>query len=256
MPMISVKIDYLSSPNRFMKRILPLLTCLMLVHFGWSQSAPKAAPVKSKVKKKLTLVKDSVIPELPIPSFAGKVSYRIQFRSKQPTVTSSSLEQALGSSEDFFVKNGKYKATYNGNVMQYQIYHCDNNRLFTKKSTSPMIEWQDAGISKDSVLSSKINPDAIQILGYSCDELVLTTATSTEKYYFSPRFHMDSTDYVMHKYGNWATYVGIAKAVPLKMIIETPEFIMTAYATEAKKMELPEGFFNLPSGVMTYKAKE
>jgi hypothetical protein len=120
-------------------------------------------------------------------------------------------------------------------------------------SNSETVFWQDAGVNPDEVISSKLYKGAAEILGYKCDELVLTCKSGIQKYYFNTKLFVDSKLYANHKFGNWYDYLSKANALPLKIIIENPEFTLISVATEIKQSHLDEKIFELPAGVKMEK---
>ena len=96
------------------------------------------------------------------------------------------------------------------------------------------------------MLKAELRHDALGVLGYKCDELVLTCKSGTQKYYFNPSLSADNKLYEKHKYGNWAEYMSRAKSLPLKTIIENEQFTMESVAVEIKPMVLEKTFFSLP----------
>jgi hypothetical protein len=50
-----------------------------------------------------------------------------------------------------------------------------------------------------------------------------------------------------HKYGNYYNYLSKAKAVPLKIIMETPQFILESIAVEIVPEKLNNKEFDIPA---------
>lgn len=95
-------------------------------------------------------------------------------------------------------------------------------------------------------MSYETQKDQAEILGYKCDALVVNTKTGKAKYYFSKKIEVDPKSYDNHQYGNWALVIEQIKSLPIKIEIETPQFILVSVATEVKEMELEDSFFDLP----------
>jgi hypothetical protein len=178
-------------------------------------------------------------------SFEGEIIYQTTYKSKNPTITDDRLTSLMGSTEEYFIKGAAYKSVLNGTLLQWQLYIPAENKLYTKMSNKDSAISNDAAINDDSVISFVLNKAVINILGYSCDELILNSKSGTEKYYFSSKLSIDPTNYVNHKLGNWYTYVSMAKAVPLKIEIENPQFSIVFIATSVKPMKLNDSIFHL-----------
>lgn len=178
--------------------------------------------------------------------FAGKVIYSNSYKSKIPNVPDEQLNSMMGTTQEFFIKNGDYKSSLNGSFLQWQIYINKDNKLYTKMSNSASVLWNDGAVNADEVLKTELNKNAIEILGHKCDELVLTCKSGIQKYYYSNAFKIDPKLYENHKFGNWSEFIAKAKALPLKIIIDSPQFVLESTATEIKPMELAATMFELP----------
>jgi hypothetical protein len=121
-------------------------------------------------------------------------------------------------------------------------------------SNSDSAIWDDATINPDSVISFSLNKGPANILGYTCDELILICKSGTQKYYFNMALGIDPAKYVKHKYGNWYDYVLNSKSIPLKMEIENAQFAMTSEAVKIIPSKLDDKIFQLPPGTQTYKS--
>ena len=109
-------------------------------------------------------------------------------------------------------------------------------------------------MNADEVLGSVLNKGVADVLGYKCDELILTCKSGIQKYYFNSKLSVDTKLYANHKYGNWYDYLSKANALPLKIIIENPQFTMESLAVEIKPMQLDDKLFTLPTDAKTAKS--
>ena len=57
-----------------------------------------------------------------------------------------------------------------------------DNKIYNKMGTTETVYWNDASKNEDVVLKSELHKEVITILGYKCDELVLTCKSGTQKY--------------------------------------------------------------------------
>jgi len=187
-------------------------------------------------------------------NFEGEIIYQNSYQSKMAGVTDEKFTSLMGTEQDFFIKGANYKSVINGTLAQWQLYDPRENKLYTKMANSDSAIWDDAATNPDSVISFIMNKAVIKILGYTCDELILTCKSGTQKYYFNTKLVVDPTKYVMHKYGNWYEYVLNSKSVPLKMQVDNAQFVMTSVAVEIKPLKLDNGIFQLPPGVQTVKS--
>lgn len=187
-------------------------------------------------------------------SFEGKITYQNSFKSKLPNMKDEQFNSMMGTKQEYYIKGGNYKSVTNGTFSQWQLYINTDNKLYNKVSNSETILWNDGSVNDDSIISSKVNKDVIEILGYKCDELVLTCKTGTQKYYFNSKLGVDTKLFADHKYGNWYDYLKQANALPLKMIIDNQQFTMESVSTEVKPMKLDDKEFQLPANAKTGKS--
>jgi len=93
-----------------------------------------------------------------------------------------------------------------------------------------------------------------EVLGYKCDEVILTCKSGVQKYYFNSKLSVDTKLFVNHKFGNWFDYLSKSNSLPLKSVIETAQFTIESIATEVKPMKLDTKTFELPAEIKTDKS--
>ncbi len=185
--------------------------------------------------------------------FEGKIVYTNTYKSKLPNLTDQQLTTMMGTTQEYFIKGGNYKSVAPGALIQWQLYSNKDNKLYTKMGNSTAVLWNDGAENKDELVKAELNRGVIKVLGHTCDELILTTKLGVQKYYFSNELKVDATLYEQHNYFNWNEYLALAKALPLKMYIEHPHFVLEGVAVEIKPMALDDKLFELPAGVKLEK---
>lgn len=206
------------------------------------------------MKTLFTILLSCLIISLKAQPFEGKITYRCEYTSNMQNVTSEQFGAMMGATQEYYIKGGSYKSVTNGTLLQWQLYLNNENKLYNKMSNSETIFWNDGGINNDSILKSELHPKVAEILGYTCDELVLTCVSGVQKYYFNTRLGVDLSFYTKHLYGNWFEYLKQSKSLPLKSVIETAQFTLVSTATEVKPMKLSENDFKLPQDAKTAKS--
>jgi hypothetical protein len=186
-------------------------------------------------------------------SFEGKIMYANTYKSKNPKITDLQWTSMMGSTQEYLIKEGNYKSIANGTLVQWQLYINKENKLYNKMSNSEIAFWNDASIQGDEVLKVEINKGVTEILGYKCDEIILTCKSGLQKYYFNSKLSVDSKLFVNHKFGNWFDYLSKSSALPLKIVIETAQFTIESIATEVKPMRLDSKILELPAAIKTEK---
>jgi len=187
-------------------------------------------------------------------SFEGKVTYETAYKSKIPNVTDALYTEMMGKSQEYNLKNGNYRTTSNGTFLQWQLYLNKDNKLYTKFSNSASVLWNDGAVNPDSVLKTEFNKEIIDILGYKCDELILTCRSGIQKYYFNSKLKIDPKLFENHKFGNWYQYLSHSQAVPLKMILDNVQFSVVIVATAIQPQKIDDQLFLLPADAKLEKS--
>ena len=187
-------------------------------------------------------------------NFEGKIVYRNTYQSKTPGLSNGQLNSMIGDVQNWYTKGGDYRSELNGTQVVWQLYRNSENKLYSKFVGSERLLWNDGASNPDSVLSTTLRKGATEILGYTCDELTLVCRSGVQKYYFSPRLPVNPDLYKAHRFGNWYAYLSKAGAVPLKMVIETPQFSMESVATGVHPLKLSNTLFALPADAQTSKS--
>ena len=120
-------------------------------------------------------------------------------------------------------------------------------------SNSETILWIDGSVNPDSIIKVQLNKGVTEILGYKCDELILTCKSGTQKYYFNTKLSVDTKLFANHKFGNWYDFLSKSNSLPLKAIVDNGQFTLESVATEVKEMKLDKIFFELPANTKTTK---
>jgi len=179
-------------------------------------------------------------------TFEGKIIYENIYKSKIPNLSDQQFTLMMGATQEYLIKGGNYKSATNGTFLQWQLYINKDNKLYSKMSNSASILWNDGSVNPDEVLTAVVNKNVIDILGQPCDELVLTCKSGVQKYYFSGKLKVDPKQYENHKFGNWSDVMSRTNSLPLKIIIDNPQFTVEAVATQIEPMGLDDKQFQLP----------
>lgn len=187
-------------------------------------------------------------------SFEGKIVYQNKYKSKTPPINDKQLTKMMGAKQEYFIKDGDYKSTTDGTYLQWQLYVNKDNKLYNKMSTSETLFWIDGAFNIDEVFKVEINRNVIEILGYKCDEIILSCKSGVQKYYFNTKFAVDPKLFENHKYGNWYDFLSKSNSLPLKIISDNSQFTLESIAVEVKEMKLDKAFFELPANAKIIKS--
>jgi len=180
-------------------------------------------------------------------NFEGKITYKNEYKSKIPNVPNEQFVAMMGATWEYYIKEGNFKTTTDGTFFQWQLYINKENKLFNKMSNSAAVLWNDGSVNPDEVIKSELNKGGVNILGYQCDELILTCKSGVQKYYFSTELKVNVSHFEKLKFGNWDVIMAKTNGIPLKMIIETPQFSIESLATVVTPMKLEDKMFELPA---------
>jgi hypothetical protein len=187
-------------------------------------------------------------------NFEGKITYANTYKSKTNKITDQQLQTMMGGIQEYYIKNGNYKSVMNGNLMQWQLYVNNENKLYSKMKNSETAYWSDALVNSDSILNVKINKNVTKVLDYNCDELILTTLNGNQKYYFNTSLKINTSLFKNHKLGNWYAFLKESNSLPLKMILSNPQFTIESIATEVKNTKIKASDMILPTHQKTAKS--
>lgn len=187
-------------------------------------------------------------------TFEGKIVYKNSYKSKIPNMTDEQFTTMMGSTQEYFIKNGDYKSVANGSFFQWQLYVNTENKLYSKMANSETLLWNDGAANPDEILKAEVKKNIAEVLGYLCDELILTCKSGTQKYYFNTKLSVDTKLFANHKFGNWYEFLLKSNSLPLKSIVENKQFTLESIATEVKEMKLDKTFFELPANSKTMKS--
>lgn len=187
-------------------------------------------------------------------TFEGKITYQNSYTSKLPNVQDQQFNTMMGTTQEYIIKGGDYKSSSNGSLVQWQLYINKDNKLYNRMSNSETIFWNEGNTNPDSIINVEINKGVTEILGYKCDEVILTCKSGVQKYYFNQKVAVDISLFKNHLYGNWYDFLKVSKSLPLKSIIETQQFYMISVATDIKEMKLDDKEFQLPENAKTAKS--
>jgi len=187
-------------------------------------------------------------------SFEGTITYINSYKSKVPAMTDEQIGAMMGANQTYKIKGGNYHSSLDGSLMQWQLYRADENRIYMKLSSTSAVFWKDASENPDEVQEAVLNKKVEKVLGYTCDELVLTCKSGVQKYYFHSSVGVDPSIFTNHKFGNFSEMISRTKALPLKAVIETQQFTIVTIATEVKPEKVSDEVFKFPEGVNLQKS--
>ena len=187
-------------------------------------------------------------------SFEGKISYSNSYQSKLANLKSEQLNSMMGTKQDYYIKGSDYKSVFNGAFTKMQLYKALENKSYTLTGKNDTLYWEDYSTNKDEAVKYELQKNKDTVLGIACDVLIVQANKSKTYFYFNSKYSVKSELFKQHNYGNWFYTISKTKALPLKTIYETDQFIVTSTATEIKEMKLEDVFFEIPDKKKIAKA--
>jgi hypothetical protein len=180
-------------------------------------------------------------------NFEGKIIYKVIFKDSIDNFTYSSIMQE-------YFKDGNLKVISSDSLYQWSLYINSENKYYTKLANSDTLRWTDGALNHDSIISIQINKNVIKILGYNCNELIMTCNNGIKKYYYSPlNFKTDAKQFIKYKSGNWTDFLLITNSLPLMQIEDNKNTHTQIVAIETMEMKLDDTFFKLPKNSILSK---
>lgn len=187
-------------------------------------------------------------------TFEGMIKYSNSYQSKITNLTNEQLNGLMGTQQVYVIKGNNYKSALNGSFTKLQIYRGDENKSYTLTAKSDTLYWEDYSQNQDVAISYEIKENQEIILGVPCDVIVVQTEKSKTYFYYNSKYTVNPELFEQHHFGNWYYTISKTKALPLKTIFETEQFVMTSVATEITPMKLEDNVFEIQNKNKVAKA--
>lgn len=184
-------------------------------------------------------------------SFEGRIRYQNTCQSSDPNFKKEYCDLITDSIQDYYFKKGNYKYQSIG-VEGWTLYLKKQNTIYAKTKKSKTVFANKANKQTAPETGEiQINRNVITILGYPCDELILTTPNSIQKYYYHSRTSLKPRYLKKHKYGNVNQIIKRTRAIPLKTIwiLKDQNIELISQAIEIENLELNDSLFTIPNTV-------
>lgn len=178
-------------------------------------------------------------------SFEGKITYSNTYKSKLAKLKDEQLNTMLGTSQEYYIKGDNYKSLFNGKFVKMQIYRAEENKSYSLTAKSDTLLWEDYSKNKDVAVNYEIQKGKDRVLNIPCDVIIVSTAKSKTYYYYNAKYRVNPKLFSNHNYGNWYYIISKTKALPLKIVYETGEYILTSTAVKITPMKLDKNVFDI-----------
>lgn len=177
--------------------------------------------------------------------FEGKIIYENSYKSKMLNISDKQLSDFMGTRQEYIIKGNKYKSIFNGSFLKVQIYNGDDNKIYNLTSKSDTFYWEDYSKKTDTILKYEVSKNRDTVLNIPCNVLSIYTNQNKLEYYYNSVYSVDPTLFSKHNYANWDDIVLETRALPLKTVLETKQFILTSTAVDISNIIIDKNIFEI-----------
>lgn len=175
--------------------------------------------------------------------FEGKIVFQNSFQSKSQDKPNEYLNQLFGTTHTYQIKNETYKLSSNGELLQWQIYQAQENKLFTKLAIGDKLGIKDLDKETEKVKNVQVNRKTAEILNHLCDEFIVYCKNSVQKYFIDSSLNINPEIFKNSKFNHQLSFLLKNQILPFKMVIEDEIGTCESIATEIKEEKIDENIF-------------
>ena len=175
--------------------------------------------------------------------FEGKIVYQNSFHSKDKDTQNENLNQLYGYTHIYQIKNGNYKLSGDGALLQWQIYIAKKNKLFVKIALVDKPYINNLNKEVEKIKDIQVNRKSTNILNHLCDEFIIHCINSTQKYYIDSSLNINSEIFKNSKFNLTFAFLLNNQILPFKMITENEIGICESVAIEMKEEKIDDNIF-------------
>ncbi|MBQ4804996.1 hypothetical protein J8L88_19180 [Aquimarina sp. MMG015] len=201
--------------------------------------------------------------------FEGQIEYKIEYEPINPNIPRSYLSTELGDSFTAFVQEDRYTMIYNGKGelgWMKIIVRLDEGYSYTEYEKKDTITKAKFGLEKDKLLEFSRNPDDKKIvMDELCESITINYQPSDPKsffktfrgkYYFNPKYKLNSKLYENYTNGFWNLFVKESNSISIRNETEFyPFFKATQEAISIDEKKIPSKIFEPNNSKVIFKKK-
>ncbi|MDZ4839558.1 MAG: hypothetical protein SGJ04_06085 [Bacteroidota bacterium] len=180
----------------------------------------------------------------PNKGWSGVIVYSVQIESKNPTISSASLQRRYGNQMTLYINSNNYKMTFNSDIETEIIYHGDSAMYLVVNEERDSIPWRGKQKLSKKFVNTYKTSDMGMIMDHPCDAWCIATPGSTTTYLYDKKLRMNIRKYKSHGYDYFNWYVMYSRAPFLKCVYEGTQYRKVLTAIEIKEEQLPDEIFN------------
>ncbi len=189
--------------------------------------------------------------------FEGQIEYKIEYELLNPNISKDYLYTELGNSFTAYVQEDRYAMIYHGKGQlgwMKIIVRLDQGYSYTEYEKKDTISKTKFGLEKNKLLEFNRNSDnKKEVLGELCESITIEYKPSDPKsffqtykgkYYFNPKYKLNSDLYKNYTDGFWNLFVKESKSISIRNETEFyPLFKANQEAVSIDKKKIPTKIF-------------
>ncbi|RXK58040.1 hypothetical protein ESA94_18680 [Lacibacter luteus] len=179
-------------------------------------------------------------------SFEGVIDYQLEAKSKNPWISDVSIARllAIASTMKVHIKQGNFRRE---SAKMLDINRTDSNRqLFMFKGIDTFY-YNAPAVTEEEIPEISQSEKIVTIAGYNCKSLTIRSKNMITTYYYDPALFQDPAYSNPADKTSFTLFLKQTKAVYLKCVIETEQFVYTETAFRVAKTTVADAVFQLQS---------
>ena len=174
--------------------------------------------------------------------FEGDIVYKFDLQKKDSSFDETSIITYPAKTTIGIYKNGDWLQNPDDGIIEYSYFnHTDNKRYWKIRGADTLLyELGDKNREPeiDSTLTLKTEYNTDTVLGFVCNRLVIKTKDLNLTFIYTPSFAVSPSWYENTKIGFYNIIYGSIKAIYLKSIVETKDYVstMTVQSIQQRKI--------------------
>lgn len=194
-------------------------------------------------------------------NFEGKITYWVTYQNNTTHKYDTSLTIGLGNTETFYIKNGDFLITGNGQKKEWVLYKSSTNKLYEKYKDNDTLYVLDTRINNDIILDTYHHRTKSTITETTNG----VTKTKVEKYkecvfrlentmeyfyYYKGKYKVDSKLFSNYKREHFGNFIAISNCLPVIRNYNTDGYNCNKTADTFTSEKLDNKIFDIPANLI------
>ncbi len=181
-------------------------------------------------------------------SFEGVIRYQHAIESCSPRYPLGMLKSTVDTASTYYYRSGNYKWVNESALFAEDLYLAAENRNYFKVGGGD-VYYGEGSEQNEDILGYSMKENQERILGYRCDLLDLVTRSRKDhsivyrSIWYSPQIRIDSSAFSKLQYLSHDFIASKTHSIPLRIVMQNPEFSITWEAVSVEFQELNDSLF-------------